>query len=105
MFRAHDPTQGNVACENVRLAAIGGYLFRHQGSSQLADIFVQCPRTGTPISTGLKAEWVLLKSLPRVPIPVRCPACGQMHKWDPADAWTGDDEKTTRLSVFGSQNL
>ena len=48
----------------------------------MADIFVQCPRTGTPISTGLKTEWVLLKSLPRVPIPVRCPACGQMHKWD-----------------------
>ena len=87
------------------LGPIGGYLSRHQGSSRLADIFVQCPRTGTPISTGLKAEWVLLKSLPRVPLPVRCPACGQVHKWDPADAWTGDDEKATRLSAFGSQNL
>jgi hypothetical protein len=38
----NDPTQGNVACKNVRLAAIGGYLSRHQGSSLLADIFVQC---------------------------------------------------------------
>lgn len=101
----NDPTQGNVACKNVRLAAIGGYLSRHQGSSQLADIFVQCPRTGAAISTGLKAEWVVLQSLPRVPLPVRCPACGQIHKWDPADAWTGDDERTTRLSVFGSPNL
>jgi hypothetical protein len=58
-----------------------------------------------PISTSLKAEWVLLKSLPRVPIPLRCPTCGLMHKWDPQDAWTGDDEKRTRLSVFGSPNL
>ena len=57
--------------------------------SQVADIFVQCPRTGTPISTGLRTEWVLLNSLPRVPIPVRCPACGQMHKWDPQHAWIG----------------
>jgi len=60
-----------------------------EGSSPLADIFVQCPRTGAPISTGLKSEWVLLESLPRVPIPVRCPACGQMHKWMPQDAWMG----------------
>src|SRR5215471_10465895 len=57
--------------------------------SQLADIFVQCPRTGTPISTGLRSEWVLLKSLPRVPIPVHCPACGQTHTWDAQDAWIG----------------
>src|SRR6516165_10710816 len=59
------------------------------GGSQVADIFVKCPRTGTPISTGLRTEWVLLESLPRVPIPVRCPACGQMHKWDSQDAWIG----------------
>src|SRR5262249_22801582 len=60
-----------------------------EGSAPLADILVQCPRTGAQIATGLKSEWVLLKSLPRVPIPVRCPACGQIHKWMPQDAWTG----------------
>jgi len=53
----------------------------------VADIVVQCPRTGTPVSTGLKTEWVLLHSLPRVAVPLRCPACGQMHKWHPQDAW------------------
>src|SRR6266511_4639640 len=62
----NDPTQGNVACKNVRLAAISGYLSRHQGSSQLGDIFFKCLSTGGPISTGLKAEWVVLQSLPRV---------------------------------------
>jgi hypothetical protein len=50
-------------------------------------MFVQCPRTGTAVSTGLKTEWVVLHSLPRVAIPLRCPACGQMHKWRPQDAW------------------
>jgi hypothetical protein len=55
----------------------------------LADIFVQCPRTGTPIATGLKTEWVVLNSLPRLAMPLRCPVCGQTHKWNPADAWVG----------------
>jgi endogenous inhibitor of DNA gyrase (YacG/DUF329 family) len=55
----------------------------------VADILVTCPRTGTPVSTGLKTEWVLLHSLPRVAVPLQCPACGQMHKWHPQDAWIG----------------
>jgi hypothetical protein len=59
------------------------------GSSALADILISCPRTGAPVSTGLKTEWVLLKSLPSVAVPLRCPACGQMHKWKPDDAWIG----------------
>ena len=55
----------------------------------MADILIQCPRTGAPVSTGLKTEWVFLKSLPCVAVPLRCPACGQMHKWKPDDAWIG----------------
>ena len=55
----------------------------------MADILIQCPRTGAPVSTGLKTEWVFLKSLPCVAVPLRCPACGQMHKWKPGDAWIG----------------
>jgi endogenous inhibitor of DNA gyrase (YacG/DUF329 family) len=53
----------------------------------VADIVVQCPRTGTPVPTGLKSEWVFLRSLPRVAIPLRCPACGQTHRWQPQEAW------------------
>ena len=55
----------------------------------MADIFVRCPRTGAGVPTGLKTEWVVLKSLPSVAVPMRCTACGQMHKWKPADAWIG----------------
>lgn len=55
----------------------------------MADILVQCPRTGAPVPTGLKTEWVLLNSLPSVAVPLRCPSCGQMHKWKPGDAWIG----------------
>jgi hypothetical protein len=56
----------------------------------VADILILCPRMGTPVSTGLKTEWVLLHSLPRVAVPLRCPACGLMHKWHPQDAWIGN---------------
>jgi hypothetical protein len=71
------------------VSPLHSYVTDHRGSSALADILVSCPRTGAPVSTGLKTEWVLLKSLPSVAVPLRCPACGQMHKWKPADAWIG----------------
>jgi len=55
----------------------------------MADILVQCPSTGAAISTGLRTEWVVLSSLPRIAIPLRCPVCGQTHKWNPQQAWAG----------------
>src|ERR1700676_629196 len=68
----------------------------------LADIFVQCPRTGAPVPTGLKTEWVLLKSLPCVAVPLRCPACGQMHKWKPDDAWIGSARQSSDASLLSA---
>src|SRR5882724_12052286 len=65
----------------------GRECFNDQKEMAVADIVVQCPRTGTPVPTGLKSEWVFLRSLPRVAIPLRCPACGQTHKWQPHEAW------------------
>jgi hypothetical protein len=53
----------------------------------VAEIFVHCPRTGTAVPTGLKTEWVVLHSLPRIAMPLRCPSCGQTHIWRPQDAW------------------
>jgi hypothetical protein len=52
-----------------------------------AEILINCPVKKKPISTGLKAEWVIFKSLPPVAVPLRCPACGNIHKWKPSDAW------------------
>jgi hypothetical protein len=80
---------------------------RHRtlGSSALADIFVQCPRTGAPVSTGLKTEWVLLKSLPCVAVPLRCPACGQMHKWKPDDAWIGSARQSSDANLLNPSRV
>jgi hypothetical protein len=78
--------------DRLRAIAFSALVRRRCRSSwelALADILIQCPRTGAPVSTGLKTEWVFLKSLPCVAVPLRCPACGQMHKWKPDDAWIG----------------
>ena len=53
------------------------------------DILVRCPLTLKAVPTGLKAEWVVFDTLPPVPIPVMCNACGQIHKWKRDDAWIG----------------
>jgi hypothetical protein len=55
----------------------------------MADILVKCSRTHKSVPTGLKAEWVVLDSLPPIAIPFICAACGQMHKWKREDAWIG----------------
>jgi len=55
----------------------------------MSDILVKCPRTLKSVPTGLKAEWVVLSSLPPVAIPFLCAACGQIHKWKREDAWIG----------------
>ena len=68
----------------------------------MADIFVQCPRTGTHVATGLKSEWVLLASLPRIAMPLRCPACGQMHKWSPEEAWIGPRLQANPIRINNS---
>jgi hypothetical protein len=59
------------------------------GNSVMGDILVKCPHTLKSVPTGLKAEWVVLGSLPPVAIPFPCTACGQIHKWKREDAWIG----------------
>jgi hypothetical protein len=51
------------------------------------EILILCPRTNTPVTTGLRIDWVVFSSLPPVAVPMRCPACGLVHKWKPQDAW------------------
>jgi hypothetical protein len=53
------------------------------------EILIYCPIKHRPVSTGLKTEWVVFRSLPPVAIPLSCPACGHVHKWKPVDAWVG----------------
>jgi len=64
----------------------------------MADILTPCPNTGRDIPTGLKTEWVVFDSLPRIPIPIRCPACGEWHAWTSLTAWV-DGRETTKIAA------
>ena len=94
IFGHRRPNLWTPAAQQSRITPMAGGRFNRpafieskSGEFPVADIVVQCPRTGTPVPTGLKTEWVFLRSLPRVAIPLRCPACGQTHKWQPHQAW------------------
>ena len=70
--------------------------------SRLANIFINCPTTGIPVTTGLTTRWVVFHSLPSVAVPLRCSACGQMHRWKPQDAWIGHPAQSPDLSLIGT---
>ena len=70
--------------------------------SRLANIFINCPTTGIPVTTGLTTNWVVFHSLPSVAVPLRCPACGQMHRWKPQDAWIGQPAQSRDLTSIGA---
>jgi hypothetical protein len=55
------------------------------------EILILCPHTRSPVTTGLSIDCVVFKSLPPVAVPLRCPACGQTHRWKPGDAWINVD--------------
>jgi hypothetical protein len=60
----------------------------------VGEILILCPRTSALIPTGLRIDWVVFKSLPPVAVPLRCPACRQIHKWKPRDAWIHTKART-----------
>jgi hypothetical protein len=64
----------------------------------MAEILTRCPETGRAISTGLTTESVIFESLPKVPVPVKCPDCGEVHKWTTATAWVSGEETDRRAT-------
>jgi hypothetical protein len=53
----------------------------------MPDIMIRCPTVSRAVSTGLNTETVVFASLIDLYMPLQCPACGQVHKWRPPDAW------------------
>jgi hypothetical protein len=46
---------------------------------------------GEVVPTGLTTEKIKFESLSGITIPLQCPACLKMHKWEPKDAWLEND--------------
>ncbi len=86
----------NVRSSNQLEAALDGGLFFVPANSAplpivlvqtMPKIMIRCPIVGIAVPTGLTTETIKFESLSSVTIPLRCPACRKLHKWEQKDAW------------------
>jgi hypothetical protein len=59
---------------------------------------IRCPIVGTAVPTGLTTETIKFESLSGVTVPLQCPACGKLHKWEHRDAWVEKDAPEATVS-------
>ena len=83
-------TEPDCAADRCALSAASIGLLR---VTAMAPILTRCPRTTEPIPTGLDSDMVILETLPNVPIPVVCSACGSTHYWMGFNAWVEGEER------------
>ncbi len=50
-------------------------------------IMIRCLTLGEAVPTGLTTEKIKFESLSGIMVPLRCPACLKVHRWEKADAW------------------
>jgi hypothetical protein len=63
----------------------------------VSDILIQCPQTLQKVSVGLETDYRTFYSLPNIPSPMHCPACGAVHVWSTESATLSDDDPQSRL--------
>ena len=97
-----EQTERGVARADLASEAAEYPPVERDAGSRLANIFINCPTTGIPVTTGLTTRWVVFHTLPSVAVPLRCPACGQMHRWKPQDAWIGQATQSPDLTLIGA---
>jgi uncharacterized C2H2 Zn-finger protein len=97
-----EQTERGIARADIASEAPEYALAERDAGSRPGNIFINCPTTGIPVTTGLTTRWVVFHSLPSVAVPLRCPACGQMHRWKPQDAWIGHPAQSPDLTLVGA---
>jgi len=78
----------------------------------MPEIMICCPTLGTAVQTGLRTETIIFESIIEdLSIPMDCPACLKVHRWQRRDAWvetgTGHDpfpSMATRLEGLNGAN-
>jgi endogenous inhibitor of DNA gyrase (YacG/DUF329 family) len=55
-------------------------------------IMISCPTVGKAVPTGLTTETIKFESLAGITIPLQCPACMKLHKWEKKEAWVDKGE-------------
>ena len=71
----------------------------------MAPILTRCPKTKQPIPTGLDSDMVVLETLPNIPIPVVCSACGSTHYWMGFNSWVEWEERQLVDGPSASRNV
>jgi hypothetical protein len=59
----------------------------------MPDIMIRCPVFGRAVPTGLTTEAIKFASLSDITVPMRCPACLRIHKWEQKDAWVDGNDR------------
>jgi hypothetical protein len=58
----------------------------------MPDIMIRCPVMDKAVPTGLTTETIKFESIEDgIAIPLRCPACLKVHKWERKDAWAKEE--------------
>ena len=58
-------------------------------------IMIRCPIVGRAVPTGLTTEMIVFDSIDaNLEIPLNCPACLKIHKWQPREAWIDKADAT-----------
>jgi hypothetical protein len=98
MSLASDQVQPETAESQGRVDQQKSFDGARGAEPSAGEILILCPRTSAPVTTGLRIDWVVFNSLPPVAVPLRCPACGQIHKWKPQDAWINSKHQLRVIS-------
>ncbi len=57
----------------------------------MPQVMIECPETGRHVYAGLNFDWTGFESLPPQVMTLRCPACGEEHRWTKEDAFLRAD--------------
>ena len=66
------------------------------------DILIKCPQNLRPVRTGLTTDMIIFETLPPVAMPLRCPACGYVHRWKPEDAWVAQVPRLVHTALISN---
>ena len=53
----------------------------------MARVMIECPQTHKPVYTGNNFTWMEFDSLALGEHELRCPECGQVHRWNKSEAY------------------
>jgi hypothetical protein len=63
----------------------------------VAPLFIMCPNTGQPVSTGIETDEYSLQQIADVLSRTHCPVCGLNHTWWKREAWLADQPEQRLL--------